>query len=242
MSGLTFLDDVEVYLQDSMGDDGSIVQAARVSVSGENWVGTVDPEDEQAKKDIGLINYLLREKHGSPFEHNSLTFFVKAPIFVFREFHRHRIGFSYNEMSGRYTELPPEFYLPNHERPLRNIGTSARPEFAAGTTVQVDLVESAVTDLYEHAWFEYKRMLDAGVANEVARIVLPVGIMSQMYVTTNARAIMHFLALRTRDERASHASRPQLEIEMVAQKIEGAFAELFPVTYAAFNKYGRVAP
>lgn len=233
---LSFLMDVVVHRIRNSGGDDTVIQAAQVSVTGENEANLTDERKE------GLIKYLLREKHGSPFEHNSITLYVKAPIFVFREFHRHRVGFSYNEMSGRYTELLPEFYIPAPDRPLRNIGSSAKPEFAPGTNFQTRLVRRLLELGYRGSWKIYKTLLRFGIANEVARLVLPVGIMSQMYVTTNARAIMNFLSLRTKDERATHISRPQQEIEMVARKIEAEFAELFPITYKYYNEFGRVAP
>lgn len=235
MSFIKLLDDVEVHLEDSMGGDLSIVRAAQVSLKGKN-----DPVDTE--KAVGLINYLMREKHGSPFEHNSMTFYVKAPIFVFREFHRHRAGFSYNEMSGRYTKLMPEFYVPAMDRPLVNVGSSAKPEFAAGTGPQALRTRQALISAFETAWERYEDLLDSGVANEVAREVLPVGVMSQMYATFNLRAAFNFLSLRTKDERAKHLSRPQHEIELVARKIEAEVDRLFPVAYAAYNKFGRVAP
>lgn len=234
MTEITFLDDVTVELVDAMGGDLSVARSAQVSLKGQN-----DPDPDKMK---GLIHYLMREKHGSPFEHNAFTFYIKAPIFVFREFHRHRIGWSYNEMSGRYTKLLPEFYVPNALRPLVNVGTSAKPEFAPGEDEQYHTVEAYTQNLYSFAWDAYETMLDEGVANEVARTVLPVGIYSQMYATANARSIMAFLSLRTKDERATHYSRPQHEIELVARQIEAIFAERFPITYEAYNEYGRVAP
>jgi thymidylate synthase (FAD) len=226
--------DVKVQLIDHMGGDESIVQAARVSVQGAN-------ELFDHQKDAGLINYLMREKHGSPFEHNSLKFYVKAPIFVFREFHRHRMA-SYNEMSGRYTELKPDFYIPARDRKLVNVGTSARPEFAIGTAKQIFETEFDISDVYELAWMKYQKMLSNGIANEVARMVLPVGIFSEMYVTMNLRSIFNFLSLRTQVEGVAHVSRPQREIEMVAEKIEKIVKQLFPIAYEAYNKNRRVAP
>lgn len=237
MTTLTFLDDVTVELIRHMGDDDSVVQAAQVSVTGENEA------DLTEERKAGLINYLLREKHGSPFEHNAMTFYVKAPIFVFREFQRHRIGFSYNEMSGRYTKLLPEFYMPGANRPLVNIGKNSKPEFAEGSTEQALAVGDSLQELYTHAWSQYEHLLDQGIGNEVARVVLPVGIYSQMYVTLNARSMMSFLTLRTQDERATHLSRPQYEIDVLtARKMEATFAKLFPVTYDSYNANGRVAP
>jgi thymidylate synthase (FAD) len=226
--------DVEVRRVRSVGDDDAVIQAAQVSVTGEN-----DGDYEKAK---GLINYLLREKHGSPFEHNSITFYVNAPIFVAREFMRHRIGWSYNELSLRYSEGKADFYVPNVSRPLVNAGSSSRPELVAGTTYQQAAVLKGHTRAAKVAWEEYQWMLGAGVAKEVARGVLPVSIYTEFYATANARSIMAFLSLRTTDERATHKSRPQLEIQWVADKIEDIFAEEFPLTYEAYNKNGRVAP
>jgi len=234
---ITIYEEPEVKFLASMGGDESVVTAARVSVVGENF-----QQEDLDVRDAGLINYLLREKHGSPFEHNALKFFVKAPIMVFREFHRHRIGFSYNEMSGRYTKLPPEFYSPSQDRPLINVGTSAKPEFAPAPQELWEWLIEDDLEIFEFLWARYERRLEKGIANEIARDILPLGIMSQMYVTCNARSLMSFLSLRTKDERAAHLSRPQYEIEQVARIMEDVFAQQFPVTYAAYNKYGRVAP
>jgi len=228
--------DVTVELVQQVGNDDAIIRAAQVSVVGHN-----EPEDFE--RSAGLINYLMREHHGSPFEHNSLTLYVKAPIFVFREFQRHRVGFSYNEMSGRYTELLPEFYIPNEDRPLQNVGSSAKPDFVAGTNLQTKLIKKLIPHAYRVSWKVYKTLLKAGVGNEVARIVLPVGIMSQMYVTMNLRSALNFLTLRTKGHPdASFVSRPQEEIAMVADQIEAIVSRQFPLAYAAFNKHGRVAP
>ena len=236
---ITVLDDVEVRLIDHMGNDSAIVQAARVSTQGDNEPEI--PEWALSLPDEGLIGYLMRERHGSPFEHTSLKFYVKAPIFTFREFQRHRMA-SYNEMSGRYMELPPEFYIPSEGRKLVNAGKASKPEFVAGTSDQYELMSNMTFDVYEHAWHAYQQMLAAGIANEVARIVLPVGIMSQMYVTMNLRGMFNFLSLRTQRENARHVSRPQQEIAMVAEEMDRIVANLFPVAYDKFEKYGRVAP
>ena len=239
VSNITLLDDVEVELIDHMGNDSAIVQAARVSTQGENEPEI--PEWALSLPDAGLIGYLMRERHGSPFEHTSLKFYVKGPIFAFREFQRHRIA-SYNEMSGRYMELPPEFYIPSEGRKLVNVGKPSKPEFAPGTPEQYALMSDTTFDVYEHAWHAYQQMLAAGIANEVARQVLPLGIMSQMYVTMNLRAMFNFLSLRTQRENARHVSRPQAEISMMAEEMDRIVAMLFPVAYEKFEEYGRVAP
>ena len=119
-----FRTDVTVELVRSSASDSDVLFAARVSTLGEKTLesATAAPDDpaagEPSARDRGLINYLMRDRHGSPFEHNSMTFYVQAPIFVFREFMRHRIA-SYNEESGRYRELRPVFYVPAEERNLK---------------------------------------------------------------------------------------------------------------------------
>jgi len=170
-----------------------------------------------------------------------MTFFVSAPIFVFREFMRHRIA-SYNEESGRYRELSPVFYVPNKERKLVQTGKTGHYVFVDGTSEQFEISVAAMKETYTVAYANYKKMLDAGIAREVARAVLPVALYSSMYVTMNARALMNFLSLRTSREGSHFPSYPQREIEMVAEKMEEHFARLMPLTYAAFEKSGRVAP
>jgi len=177
----------------------------------------------------------------SPFEHNSFTFFVRAPIFVWREHMRHRIT-SYNEESGRYRELEPVFYVPGPERNLVQEGKPGAYVFVPGTPEQHALVDAEVRASCTQAYAAYQAMLEAGVAREVARIVLPVTIYSSAYVTMNARALMNFLSLRTKREGSHFPSFPQREIEMVAERYEQEFARLMPLTYAAFEANGRVAP
>jgi len=227
-----------VDLVRASAEDADVLFAARVSTKGEQSLEDVGAD---ASRSAGLINYLMRDRHGSPFEHNSMTFYVQAPIFVFREFMRHRIA-SYNEESGRYRELRPVFYVPGPERRLVQVGKPGAYTFEPGTAEQHVLVEREIKDSCTQAYASYQRMLDAGIAREVARAVLPVTIYSSMYVTMNARALMNFLSLRTHREDTHFPSFPQREIEMVAEKMEDFWAELMPMTYAAFNKNGRVSP
>ncbi len=177
----------------------------------------------------------------SPFEHNSMTFYVQAPIFVFREFMRHRIA-SYNEESGRYRQLDPVFYVPGPERRLVQQGKPGAYEFVEGTPEQYTAVVTETEAACRQAYRAYLRMLDAGVAREVARGVLPVATYSSMYVTMNARSLMNFLSLRTKREGSHFPSYPQREIEMVAELMEAEWARLMPVTHAAFEASGRVSP
>jgi thymidylate synthase (FAD) len=236
MTEVLFRSDVTVQLIQSMGGDEAVVRSARVSTTSD----TVSDFD-MGKREEGLINYLMRDRHGTPFEHNAFTFYVEAPIFVFREFMRHRIA-SYNEESGRYKELAPVFYVPSLNRNLMQEGKPGAYTFTPGDLEQhVVVMEehyNSAVEAYEH----YQKMLDAGIAREVARAVLPVGLYSSMYVTMNARALMNFLSLRTMREGAHFPSFPQREIEMVAEKMEEFFAEKMPITYRTFNKNGRVAP
>jgi thymidylate synthase (FAD) len=235
---VTFRSDVDVELVRSSADDSDVLFAARVSTKGEQ---SLDDVGVDATTSSGLINYLMRDRHGSPFEHNSMTFYVSAPIFVFREFMRHRIA-SYNEESGRYRELRPVFYVPGPERRLVQQGNPGAYEFVDGTAEQFDLVTRETQAVCREAYAAYQRMLAAGVAREVARIVLPVTIFSSMYVTMNARSLMNFLSLRTKRDDSHFKSFPQREIEMVAERMEAQWAGLMPLTHAAFTRNGRVSP
>ena len=237
-AGLTFRSDVTVELVRASAQDADVLFAARVSTQGEQ---SLDQLDADAQRSKGLINYLMRDRHGSPFEHNSMTFYVQAPIFVFREFMRHRIA-SYNEESGRYRELRPVFYVPGPQRRLQQRGKPGHYEFVEGTPEQLELVQAETRRVCEEAYAAYQRMLAAGVAREVARIVLPVTIYSSMYVTLNARSLMNFLSLRTAREGSTFPSFPQREIEMCAERMEELWAGLMPLTHAAFEGNGRVAP
>jgi thymidylate synthase (FAD) len=235
----TFRSDVTVELVKHTANDADVLFAARVSTKGEASLEDVHADPERSK---GLINYLMRDRHGSPFEHNSMTFFVSAPIFVFREFMRHRVGFSYNEESGRYRQLEPVFYVPAPERKLVQEGKPGAYVFVEGTPEQHKIVEEATRRACETAYAAYLEMLDAGVAREVARGVLPVGTYSSMYVTCNARSLMSLVSLRTRRDSSRYPSFPQREIEMVAEQMEAEWARLMPLTHAAFEANGRVAP
>lgn len=235
---VVFRSDMSVELVRSSARDADVLFAARVSTQGEQSLEQLDADPTRSQ---GLLNYLMRDRHGSPFEHNSMTFYVQAPIFVFREFMRHRIA-SYNEESGRYRELQPVFYVPGPDRKLGQIGKPGRYEFVDGTPEQAELVRTEVQQACTRAYAGYQRMLAAGVAREVARVVLPLSIYSSMYVTMNARSLMNFLSLRTHRESSSFPSFPQREIEMCAEAMELEWARLMPLTHAAFERNGRVAP
>lgn len=267
MTAATFSSEMPVTLIDSMGGDHSVVRAARVAY----YANEEDAKAVAILSPNGLIRFLARERHGSPFEHTSFTFFVKAPIFVFREFHRHRIGFSYNEQSGRYSVLASEFYVPSMTRPgmLAVAGSKAGDYSYQDADAQLaGIIDYNIRNGSEDAYTRYEYMLGQGVAKEVARMVLPVNIFSSMYVTCNARSIMSFLSLRKRltqavpkgivtapsnnadsitvsvewEGEAMFASKPQYEIEQVANQIEALWKEKMPVTHAAFVAARYVAP
>ena len=235
---LEFRSDVTVELVKSAAADADVVFAARVSTLGEQTLADVDAD---ASGSGGLIRFLMRERHGSPFEHSSMTFYVQAPIFVWREHMRHRT-MSYNEESGRYRVLRPVFYVPGANRRLVQIGKAGAYEFVEGTPEQTALVDLEMKRSMRQSYDAYLAMLKGGVAREVARMVLPVSIYSSAYVTVNARSLMNFLSLRRAAEGSHFPSYPQREIEMVAEKYEDAWAQLMPITHAAFVANGRVAP
>lgn len=251
---MQFQDDVDVKLVDLMGSDLSIVAAARVSTIGEGSLGELDRLMEA--RDEGLIGYLMRNRHGTPFEHAAMTFFIHAPIFCFREYHRHRIGWSYNEESARYRQLDDVFYLPGENRGgemQKEGGKPGQYEYYDATPAELKVIQYELTMAYQEAWSRYTNLLERGVAKEVARMCLPVGIFSTMYATCNPRSLMAFLSLRTKrhewdphlEDNTGHAkfpSKPQKEINMIADKLEAAFRQHFPVTWRAFEANGRVAP
>lgn len=226
--------DLIVDLVQNAGSDEMICQAARVST-----LGAESLETEESK---GLIGFLMKNRHGSPFEHGLMTFRITAPIFVWREFMRHRIGFSYNEQSGRYMELDPLAYIPPIERPMVQIGKAGAYEFVEGTADQYEIAISEMCKAYDQAWSSYHAMLDVGIAKEIARVVLPVATYSTAYVTCNPRSLMSFLSLRTKHPTAKFPSYPQWEIENVAVRMEAIFDKLYPITYTAFHENGRVSP
>ncbi len=236
MTKLEWRDDVEVELISHDASDDLVVASARVSTLG------AESNPENAEEYQGLINFLMKNRHGSPFEHNQFVFKVSAPIFVWREHMRHRIGFSYNEESGRYKQLEPVFYLPYEGRKLKQTGKAGHYNLQEGEESLRWIVQDEIEHANKVAYLSYEAMLHAGVAREVARMVLPVNIFSTAYVTCNARSLMHFLSLRTNVEDSRFSSFPQREIEMVAEKYEEMFSVLMPLTYKAFNRNGRVAP
>ena len=198
-----------------------------------------------------LVNYLMRHRHGSPFEHSYFTFRVKLPIFVAREWMRHRIG-SFNEMSGRYVEFEPEFYIPDKWRiPAEsNKQGSVFPDEAQLMFDEIikDVPPNAwsverwnkyhsdrINTLYENLHKEYRWMLRLGIAKEMARMILPVGLYTEFYWTVNARSLMNFLNLRLGDD-------AQWEIREYAFAVQKFFLNKMPITHKAWLENDRLAP
>lgn len=227
-----FRSDFVVKLVDSMGSDTQIANVARVST------GTYT---ENPQKNTGLLNMLMRDRHGSPWESGILQFYIEAPIFVTREFFRHRIA-SYNEASSRYKEMEPIFYCPTGARPLQQVGKPGAYTFTQGSEEQLTTVRLAHKTLAMDAWDQYTNMLDDGIAREVARNVLPLSLYSSFYVTLNLRSLMNFLSLRRVTSETTVPTFPLYEIDVVASQMEEHAADIFPVAMGLFNEHGRVSP
>lgn len=227
VSEVTVLDLGRVILVDHMASDQKVTGAARVSTGKGPEFTSKGPESDQK-----LISYLMTEKHGTPFEHSVFQFYVKAPIFVVREWLRHRMA-SFNEQSGRYAEFKPEFYLPDHVRvqdPTNKQSSVVSVDEALSGEYQLAVGESSMD-----AYTLYRGMLERGVAREMARIVLPLNMYSSFWFTVNARSLLNFLELR-------NAPGAQWEIAEYARALEVMFAEVMPMTYRAFISAGRKAP
>ena len=220
------LDHGFVRLDGVLASDLSVVNAARVSFARR--------KEEMDDSDAGLIRFLMRERHGTPFEHNAFRFHIRCPIFVAREWFRHRIG-SFNEFSLRYARVTDDFYVPEPDDVRTQVG---KPGAYTFEPVEPELAERTRDELravYEQAYVTYERLVEAGVARELARSVLPVGAYTQFFWTVNARSLMNFVSLR-------NSEFAQLEIRRYAEAVEAFLAELMPVTYAAFVANDRVAP
>jgi thymidylate synthase (FAD) len=220
------LDHGFVRLDGVMADDLSVANAARVSFARR--------KEELDESDEGLIRFLMRDRHGTPFEHNAFRYHVRCPIFVAREWFRHRIG-SFNEFSLRYARATDDFYVPDPDDVRSQVGKPGAYTFEQVPQELAERTREELQAVYDHAYETYERLVEAGVAREVARSALPVGAYTQFYWTVNARALMNFVSLRA-------SEFAQLEIRRYAEVVEASFAEHMPVTHAAFVAGGRVAP
>lgn len=231
MKEIEVLDHGFVRLIDHMGSDMSVVRAARVSY---------DAEPRKDGSDEKLIDYLYRNMHTSPFEAAVFTFEVKAPIFVFRQWHRHRT-WSYNEVSARYTELPEEFFIPavdtigeqsQHNKQMRDI--NGDPSIHAATedlTRRTHNLQMAkgMEESNSGAFRQYKNHLNFGMPRELARTQLPLATYSRMFATVDLHNLFHFLRLRNH----SHA---QYEIRVYAQAMLDLIEPIVPACVSALKK------
>jgi thymidylate synthase (FAD) len=220
------LDHGFVRLDDVMASDLSVVNAARVSFARR--------KEEMDDADAGLIRFLMRDRHGTPFEHNAFRFHIRSPIFVAREWMRHRVG-SFNEFSMRYAKATDEFYVPEADDVRSQVGKPGAYTFDPVEPELAEQTREALRDVYEHAYATYERLVEAGVAREVARSVLPVGAYTEFYWTVNARSLMNFVSLRA-------SETAQREIRRYAEAVERFLEQHMPITYAAFVASGRVSP
>jgi thymidylate synthase (FAD) len=223
---IRILDHGFVRLDDAMADDLSVVNGARVSFARH--------KDEMDASDEGLIRFLMRDRHGSPFEHNAFRFHIRCPIFVAREWFRHRIG-SFNEFSLRYARATDDFYVPDADDVRTQVGKPGAYSFEPVSPEVAEETREELKAVYDLAYATYTRLVEQGVARELARSVLPVGAYTQFYWTVNARALMNFVSLR-------NSEFAQLEIRRYAEAVERFFAQKMPVTHAAFVANNRTAP
>lgn len=219
---IKLLDHGLVKLIDHMGDDSSIVSAARVSYG----KGT-----KTVNQDRGLIRYLMRNRHTTPFEMVQLKFLVKCPIFVARQWLRHR-SFSYNEYSGRYSIMSDDFYTPEEKRiqtqsKTNKQGTDDDGEFSLSTQMMMKI---KMKESQESALKEYHNYLDINMSREIARNNLPVSNYTEFYMSGNLHNLFHFLKLRI----DSHA---QYEIRVYADAIYEIIKPMFPMACEAFEDY-----
>jgi thymidylate synthase (FAD) len=219
------LDHGFVALDGALASDLAVVNGARVSFN--------QASDELTDKDGGLIRFLMRERHGSPFEHGYFRFVIKAPLFVVREHHRHRAGHSYNEWSGRYSKMEPEFYVPENVR--SQVGKPGAYSFEPVDEHVRDAARREIEENARRAFQAYERMLEQGVAKELARSVLPLSTYTKYYWSCNPRSLMHFCALRNHEA-------AQFEIRQYAAAAELFLQRLMPITHEAFEANDRVAP
>jgi thymidylate synthase (FAD) len=225
-TGIRVLDHGFVRLDGAMADDLSVVNGARVSFARR--------KEEMDDSDEGLIRFLMRDRHGTPFEHNSFRFHIRCPIFVAREWMRHRVG-SFNEFSLRYAKASDDFYVPEADDVRSQVGKPGAYSFEPVPEDVAETTREQLQAVYDTAYRTYQELVGLGVARELARCVLPVAAYTEFYWTVNARSLMNFLSLR-------NAETAQREIRRYAEACERFLEEEMPVTYAAFVANDRTAP
>lgn len=221
-TAIKVLDNGFVRLVDSMGGDLSVVRAARVSYDAAWRAG------EDTGSDHRLIHYLWSHKHTTPFEAVTFTFEVHAPLFVFRQWHRHRT-WSFNELSARYRELPEQFYVPDAAVLKAQSKSNKQGRGGDLDPRDVERAQQVMLEQGEAAFQAYRNMLEAGVARELARSVLPVSTYSTMFATVNLLNLLKFLTLRC-DEHA------QYEIRVYADAMRELARRVAPVCLEAWDR------
>ena len=263
---LRLLDDGYIELKYPWGSDEAIIEAARMSTNKGflgwgpskcltcNGEGFYDEQKEElfsevmcstckgmgsTEGDEKLLRYLWAHKHTSPFEMAGAVFEIQAPIFVIREWHRHRVqaiheGFSFNEMSGRYTELPNMFYTPSTERLMKGKQSKSNKQSSKEGFSEAEAfrLRQEYHYIYEKCRDMYENLLRMGVSRELARLVLPVSQYSKMRASANLWGWLHFLGLRL-DKGA------QYEIRVYAEAITDILRQQFPKTLALFDEERR---
>ncbi len=228
---ITFTDKLSVKVSSQDGDDGYIARIAR---------------HDQEGGVTSLIKHLMKNRHGSPFEFGQITFKCELPLFVIQQMLRHRIGVSYSQWSLRWDSAPLRMYVPGPDRPLfpwdgqqKNVRTN---KFGSHSEEEYRQVREHMICALKEANGHYQELLQQGVAQELARIVLPAAQMSIIHVSFNPRSLMHFLSLRIDSPENLFPSHPQYEIQKVAEAFEEDFASFWPITHDAFVNNRRVAP
>jgi thymidylate synthase (FAD) len=214
---------IEVTYIDHMGSDKSVTDAARVSFKKESNLYTKEQNDK-------LIHYLAKHKHFLPFRHPQVSLHIKAPIFVMRQIDKHQVGFSTSEVSRRYVDEPPEMFTPDKWRKRAENVKQGSGEGDVGTVPYGPFVrrsvEEATLSLYEHAMHLYEALLEAEVAPEQARMILPQAMVTEQYKTGSLLGWYHLVSLR----KDPHA---QKETQILAEQVENIIQDLFPVSWGA---------
>lgn len=235
---IVFTSEITVELLNQSGGDLDICRSAWVSNLAQRKAEKAD-----YKQIKGLINSLMKSKHGSPFESGYFEFFIDAPRAVRDEHVRHRIG-SYSSSSLRYNQGEPRLYIPPKNRPLKEIEgfKKMRPTYEPLSQEEYERYVSHLKQAYQTSYLAWEGIQAITTATEASRWITHDGKMTPYIARFNPRSLMAFLSLRTHSEDANHISYPMWEIEQVAQEIELEFSRTHPLTYAAFIAHGREAP
>ena len=215
-----------IQLVQAYANDLTVVNAARVSY-GKHTNTLTEP-------DIKLIHYLMKNGHGTPFEHNMLTYKITCPIFIAREWFRHRTA-SYNEISGRYTQLPQTKWTPQPHQLRTQTGKPGHYQYQPANPTQAQQAHQIIQNINQQTQQAYQQLLNLGIAKEHARIILPLTQTTQFIYTTNARSLLNLISLR------NHPTA-QHEIQQYAKTLEHTLHQHMPHTTQAFIQNGRKAP